>query len=66
MLWVREKGNHDDWKEETSANLVLLIVLTLVLLHLSTLAPFLILVKHHVKSMSPAERISWVYIRWLL
>ena len=62
----RDEGNHDDWTVDSSAGLVLVIVLMVVLLHLSTLAPFLILVKHHANSMSPAERISWVYIRWLL
>ena len=49
---------------DSSSGLVLVIVLMVVLLHLSTIAPFLLLVRHHANSMSPAERISWVYIRW--
>ena len=60
----RDEGNHDGWTVDSSSGLVLVIVLMVVLLHLSTIAPFLLLVRHHANSMSPAERISWVYIRW--
>ena len=66
LLCVRDEGNHDDWTVDSGSGLVLVIVLMVVLLYLTTLAPFLVLVKHHTNSMSPAERISWVYIRWLL
>ena len=46
--------------------LSLVMVLSVVLLHLASLAPLLTLVRHHNRSMSPAERISWVYIRFLI
>ena len=66
MICVREEGNHDDWTEDSSSGLSLVMVLSVVLLHLASLAPLLTLVRHHSRSMSPAERISWVYIRFLI